>query len=98
MFSYKTFRTDKDVILAIADRHLVGKTFEEKNIQLEVSEEFYSGQICGEEEAVKIAKESTIINAVGNNIIRLLTENKLIQKDRILKIGGIPHAQTISVE
>jgi hypothetical protein len=98
MFSYKIFRTESDVLLAISDASILGKIFEEKGMQLEVPEDFYSGSKCSKAYAVKLIKSATIINAVGDNIISLMIEKKLIEKDKILKIGGVPHAQIVSVE
>lgn len=97
MFSYNIFRSGDDIILAISDKAIVGKIFEGNDIQLEVSEEFYSGKTCSDKEAVKLIKSATIINAVGNNIISLMLEKKLIEKNKVLDIGGILHAQIVSV-
>ena len=97
MFSYKVYKSNEDVMLAISDTYLIGKRFEENDMQLKVPEDFYSGSTCDRNEAVKLIKDATIINAVGNNIISLMIEKNLIEKDRVLKIGGVPHAQIVSV-
>lgn len=98
MFSYRIFRTGNEVMLAISDASILGKRFEERDMQLEVTEDFYSGSTCNRDDALKLIKSATIINAVGDNIIGFMVEKKLIEKDRVLKIGGVSHAQIISVE
>jgi hypothetical protein len=85
-------------MLAISDASILGKRFEERDMQLEVTEDFYSGSTCNKADALKLIRSATIINAVGDNIIGFMVEKKLIEKDRVLKIGGVPHAQIISVE
>lgn len=97
MFSYRVFRESGEVMLAISDRDILGKKYDENDMHLFVPEDFYSGSICNEEEAIKLIKSATIINAVGNNIISLLIEKKIIAKDNVLKIGGMSHAQIVSV-
>lgn len=98
MFSYRIFRTGSEVMLAISDASILGKRFEEGDMQIEVTDDFYSGSTCNKADALKLIKNATIINAVGNNIIGFMVEKKFIEKDRVLKIGGVPHAQIISVE
>ena len=97
MFSYRVFRESGEVMLAISDKSVLGKRYEENDMQLDVLEDFYSGSTCNKDDAIKLIKSATIINAVGNNIISLLIEKKMIEKDRVLKIGGVSHAQIISI-
>lgn len=86
---------ESDKILAIADSSAVGKLFEEDDLQLHVSEEFYGGGKCGKKEALKLIKGATIINAVGRDIIAMLVEEGLIEQNMVLHIKGVPHAQFI---
>jgi len=87
---------DREVI-SLCDEELIGKKFEEKDLQLEISERFYKGEKLPEEEIVKILKNVDNINIVGKKSVDLALKNKLISKKQIIKIKGIPHAQIISV-
>ena len=98
MFSYKLFKQGNDVILAISDSQLIGKRFEENEMQLEVAEDFYAGEKCDKPDAKKLIRGATIINAVGHKIISLMIEENMIEKDKVLNIGGVPHAQIVSIE
>lgn len=98
MFSYRVFQQSGDTLLAIADAPLVGKRFEEGNLNLHVSSDFYRDNECGKNKAKELAEKATIINAVGKNIVALLVEEKLIRNENVLTIQGIPHAQIISTK
>ncbi len=97
-FCYRVFRQGADVLLAISDSSIVGKTFEEGDLQIHASKEFYCDERCGREDAVKLMKSATIVNAVGNKIIGLMTKENLVDKDSILVIKGISHAQVVTIK
>jgi len=96
MFSYNLFRQGGERLLAVCDESVLGKTFTGGDIEITVSD-FYRGKKCGEKEILRIAKQSTIINAVGNKITGLLIKNRLVDESSVLNIGGVPHAQVVSV-
>lgn len=96
-FSYKVFRHDGDTILAISDSSIIGKTFSEGELKIEVSRDFYCGETCSGSDAVKLASSATIINAVGKDVIEILLKNGFVDSESILLIGGIPHAQIITI-
>lgn len=97
MFSYRVFR-DEDILLAISDKDVLGKRFEENELVLDVSESFYSENECDESKAVELIKDATIVNAVGEKIISLMVREKLIDGSKIIRIGGIPHAQIVAIK
>jgi hypothetical protein len=97
-FSYRLFREGGDVLLAISDATIIGKTFEEGELNITVSRDFYSEKLCDEDEAVKLIRKATIVNAVGKEIISLMLSKKLLESGMILKIAGVPHAQVVTVK
>ncbi|MFA4819337.1 MAG: DUF424 family protein [Candidatus Aenigmatarchaeota archaeon] len=96
MFYYNLFKKDREVLLAICDEDILGKTFNSGDLEITISE-FYKGKNCDGTGALKLAKNATIINAVGNNIINMLIEKKIVEASSVMKIGGTMHAQVISV-
>jgi hypothetical protein len=98
MFSYKIFKQGDDILLAISDSNIIGKTLREKELEIRVNEDFYSEKICDGEKAVELINDATIVNAIGEYIIDLMVKEKLIEKENILKIGGVPHAQIIKIK
>ncbi|MHC1601562.1 MAG: DUF424 domain-containing protein [Candidatus Nezhaarchaeales archaeon] len=87
----------KDVVVAICDEDLLGKTFTDGPIKIEVSEKFYGGEKVKIEEAMKIAKKATIANFLGKNSVKYAIKSKLIHKDAVIEVASIPHAQLIKI-
>ena len=97
LFSYRIFRTGNDVLLAVCDSDLLGKSFEEGEMQIEVTD-FYRESLGDAGKIMELAGEATIINAVGNNIIRLLIENNAVDSSGVIEIGGVKHAQIVTIK
>ena len=93
MFSYKKHNK----ILAVCDESLIGKIFEEDELIIEITKDFYHDEKCNSKEIIELIRKFSIVNAVGKKIIELLIKEKLIDKDKILKIKGIPHVQIIKL-
>ena len=83
------------VLLATCDAELLGKNLREGKINFEVREDFYKGSKVTVEEAITLIKQSTIVNMVGQNIVKEAIEKGLIHPEAVLKISGIPHAQIV---
>ena len=60
---------------------------------IDLSSNFYDGKEMTEKEIIPLLKEAGIINLVGENSIKMGIKAKVIDKNSILKINGIPHAQ-----
>ncbi|MBL7100455.1 MAG: DUF424 family protein [Nanoarchaeota archaeon] len=82
-------------ILAVADKELIGKKFEEGELCLDVTERFYKGEEKTEEETIKAMKDSQNTNLVGEKSIALGIKAGIITADMVIKIKGIPHAISI---
>jgi len=82
-------------LLAVADKELIGKKFEEGETCLDVTERFYKGEEKTEEEIIKAMKETANINIVGKKSIALGIKAEIITEDSVIEIKGIPHAISI---
>lgn len=81
----------------MCDAELVGKKFEEGNLQLDVKESFYqSEKTYSEKEAIEILqdmkKEDATFNIVGENAVKTAIEAGIINKEEIGTIQEIPYA------
>ena len=85
------------VLLAMCDADLLGKTLKQGKIVFHIREEFYKGSLMRLEEAVGLIRQSTIVNMVGQRIVRKAVEEGWIHPDAILEIEGVPHAQVVRV-
>lgn len=85
------------VLLAMCDADLLGKTLKQGKIVFHIREEFYKGSLMRLEEAVGLIRQSTIVNMVGQRIVRKAVEEGWIHPDAVLEIEGVPHAQVVKV-
>jgi len=86
-----------NVLLAICDTEILGKTLREGKIVFNVKEEFYKGARVAIEEAVDMITNSTIVNMVGKNIVQKAIENGYVHPEAVLNIEGVPHAQIVKI-
>lgn len=88
-------RVNNEVLVAICDEEIVGKTFREGKLKIEVKKEFYCGELVPIEKGIEAIKEGTIVNIVGNNIVSEAINAGLIHPQAIIKIEGVAHAQKV---
>lgn len=89
---------DGKTILAICDSEILGKKFEEGELQLDLTSQFYHGEEMNEQEILKILPEVNSLNIVGEKSINFATKNKLIDETNIKRIANIPYAICIFIE
>jgi len=82
-----------EVLVAACDAELIGKTLKEGEIEFHVSKEFYADVLGDEELLKKHLVNATIANLVGHRAVKCGIEVGIIDKENVIKIAGIPHAQ-----
>ena len=87
----KIHKAEGRKIISLCDEDLIGKKFEQDDLQLDVSEYFYKGENLSKEKILEEIKDANSLNIVGKNSIQFALENNLIQKEKIITIKNIPH-------
>jgi len=87
----------KNVLLAMCDAEILGKTLREGKIVFCVKEDFYKGARVNIEEAVSMIQNSTIVNMVGKNVVKKAIEQGYVHPEAVLNIEGVPHAQIVKI-
>ena len=91
----KIIKTYRDVV-AVCDKELIGKRFEEDKFQLEVKENFFNGDETDEEKAIEIMKQESMkdstFNIVGKKSVNTAIKAGIISREEIKKIQDIPFA------
>ncbi|MGQ9543088.1 MAG: DUF424 domain-containing protein [Candidatus Bathyarchaeia archaeon] len=93
----KVYVKDRQKLVTVCDRDLIGKTFREGRLKLEVTSRFYEGELATVCEAVKQLLDADMGNLVGKNAVKMAVENKLVNPDAVIYIAGIPHVQLIKL-
>lgn len=95
MIYVKTHEAEERKVVAMCDEEILGKTFEENEVCLDVKKSFYGGKLVSEDEAVEIMRKADILNLVGERTIGLAIELGIVSQIHIIKIKGVPHAQVV---
>lgn len=89
---------DGKKVVAVCDSDLVGRKFEDGDMQLDVASSFYNGEKKNEEELLRELRQPCNVNIVGEKSIKFFVGKKLIDKKSIIKINRIPHAQCVLID
>ena len=87
----------RNVLLAICDCEVLGRTLREGKIVFHVKDEFYNGGKVSVDEAVCMIQNSTIVNMVGKNCVGKAIEKGYVHPEAVLRIEGVPHAQIVKL-
>lgn len=88
----KIHRRNEIETIACCDELLLNQIFREGNLRIEISKQFFGGNLLDIHEAIEILKEASYFNIVGENIIKKAIELKLLPKEGIRSINGVPMA------
>lgn len=99
MFWAKFFVMKDDLLLAMCDDDLLGKTIGGGELELKVDKQFYGEKLIGnEKETLKYLAACSIGNLVGPRIVALAEKGGFITKENVISIGGVPHAQFVKLK
>ena len=90
-------KSGRNVLLAICDAEILGRTLRDGKIVFCVKEEFYKGARVNVEEAVSMIENSNIVNMVGKNVVKKAIQKGYVHPEAVLNIEGIPHAQIVKL-
>jgi hypothetical protein len=90
-------RVGRNMLLAICDAEILGKTLHDGKIIFCVKEDFYKGARVNIDEAMCMIENSTIVNMIGRNVVSKAIEKGYVHPEAVLKIQGIPHAQIVKL-
>ncbi|MFX0003646.1 MAG: DUF424 family protein [Candidatus Hodarchaeota archaeon] len=76
--------------IACCDEGLLNQIYQEGNLKIEISNQFFGGKLIELEDAISILKEAMCFNIVGENIIKKAVDCGLLQHYKT--ICGIPMA------
>jgi len=86
-------QTQKGLLVSVCDDDALGKTYEEGEVSLTVTEEFYGGDALAEPEALDSLARASVANIVGVRAVELAIEAGYVDEANVLEIDGTRHAQ-----
>ncbi|ADB57411.1 DUF424 domain-containing protein [Archaeoglobus profundus] len=96
-FRLKVYRVKGEIVVAVCDSEIVGKTFREGDLKIEVKESFYGEKDVDEDEVRRALRIATIANITGRRAVQLAIEMGIIDKENVLKIEDCWHAQMVVI-
>jgi hypothetical protein len=94
LIKIRIYRKGGEVLLAACDSELMDKSFEEGELRLKVTS-FYDGVEVDREGFLNGLRQATIANFVGERVVGIAIEEGFVDKDRVIRIQGVPHAQMV---
>jgi hypothetical protein len=89
-FAVRTAEYKGGVLVNICDEELIGRTVAEGELRMQISKEFYLGELVDGAEALKLIRTCAIVNLVGRRSISLAVDNKIGARQAIREIEDVP--------
>ncbi|MCL4312171.1 MAG: DUF424 family protein [Candidatus Thermoplasmatota archaeon] len=93
----KILNINGEVMLAAADSELMNRDLREGKLHLNVKPEFYGEMKVSEQTFISSLGICTIANLVGEHVVNAAIDANYIDKENIIKIDGVPHAQLAKI-
>ena len=93
----KTVVRGTDMVVAVCDEEILGKTLEGGRVPFKVSEGFYKGTLGDVDEAIAAMKQATICNLVGKAIVKAAIDCNMVHERAVIYFGDVPHAQIVKL-
>ncbi len=94
-FCFKIHNHQSEVLIALCDDDILGRTFTDEGRRFHVSPEFYGNELVDEIFVRDNIATFTILNVAGNRSVELAISAGIISPDNVIDIGGMKHAQAV---
>jgi len=78
--------------VAACDEELLNQVFKEGNLRIEISNQFFGGNLINIDDAIYILKQASYFNIVGEKIINKAIDCQILPKEGVRFINGVPMA------
>jgi len=89
------FKAPRQTLVAVCDENLLGSTFHQGRLKLEVKADFYRGALASIDEALKAIDSADVANLVGKAIVNAAVRVGLVDESAVLLVDGVPHVQIV---
>jgi len=83
------------LLVVITDKDLLGKTFVEGKVQLDLTKQFYQGKEKTKAEIKILLKRARDLHLTGKEAVALGVEENMVESKRILYVQNVPHALVV---
>ena len=95
----RVHRVRAELVVAACDSELIGRDLPvgTHGHTVRVSAQFYGERQVSDEEVLWALQRATIANLLGERVLRLAREHGFVAPEGTGSLGGIPHAEIVSV-
>ncbi|MBI2041244.1 MAG: DUF424 family protein [DPANN group archaeon] len=94
---FKIHESKYGLMVAACDENLSGKHMKFKKIDFFVNPRFYGDEHIGKQALINLLRTASSCNLVGKEAVECGIESGLVEKQNIIKIGKVPHAQGVVI-
>jgi hypothetical protein len=89
-FSVRTAEYRGSLLANICDEELIGRTVSEGRLRMHISKDFYSGEVVGKGEALRLIRTCSVVNLAGRRSVSLAIDNEIGAREAVKEIEDIP--------
>lgn len=89
----KIHETKEGSVVCVVDKELLGKTFEENDLQLDLNSNYYKGEQRNSDEIGDLIRNAYCVNLVGEKTIKIAIEEGIIDETVVKKIANVLYYQ-----
>ncbi len=97
MIYFKIHEQQGEKLVAACDREIMGKTISQGVIEFKVDKRFYGDTLINVKDFTALLKDATSANLMGNKVVDAAIECGLVDRDCVLEVAGIKHAQIVVI-
>jgi uncharacterized protein len=96
IFALRKIKYQDTIMINICDIELVGKEINKGDFVIDISKNYFLEEKIDEQEAITMLKTSSVLNLVGNRIVKLALELRLAKENSVKVIENIPFLMIFS--
>lgn len=90
IFALRKIKYQETTMINICDIELLDKEINKGDFVIQISKNYFLEEEIDEREAITILKSSSVLNLVGNRIVKLALELRLAKENSVKVIDNIP--------
>jgi hypothetical protein len=87
--------TSEGLLVAACDAAVLGETFEDGELSLSVTEEFYGGDEMDADDAIAAIERADVANLVGTETVESAIDAGVVDESTVLTVEDTLHAQVL---
>ena len=93
----KTHIKDGKTLVVVCDKELIGRVLEDGACVLDLSDDFYKGDLMTEEEVGDVIRNADMVNLIGDKSVKIGIAEDIIDEKHIKIIEGVPFAMGVII-